>query len=84
MAGRPVLTWESVAHLWPMDGPRIARGSFTLLQKRPRLVARGAVEFVNLELWQRFSRMERVTGIEPALSAWESDMNPRSVLTGRM
>jgi len=27
--------------------------------------------FVNLQLWQRFSRVERVTGIEPALSAWE-------------
>ena len=59
-----------------MDGPRIARGSFTLLQKRPRLVARGAVEFVNLQLWQRFSRVERVTGIEPALSAWEADVLP--------
>ena len=27
--------------------------------------------FVNLQLLQRFSRVERVTGIEPALSAWE-------------
>ena len=26
----------------------------------------------------------QASGIEPALSAWESDMNPRSVLTGRM
>ena len=25
---------------------------------------------------QRFSRMERVTGIEPALSAWEADVLP--------
>jgi hypothetical protein len=31
-----------------------------------------------------FSRVERVTGIEPALSAWESDMDPRSVLPGRI
>jgi hypothetical protein len=29
------------------------------------------VVFVNLQLLQRFSRVERVTGIEPALSAWE-------------
>jgi hypothetical protein len=25
----------------------------------------------NSYVWQRFSRLERVTGIEPALSAWE-------------
>src|SRR5674476_141855 len=25
----------------------------------------------NSYVWQRFSRIERVTGIEPALSAWE-------------
>jgi hypothetical protein len=25
----------------------------------------------NSYVWQRFSRVERVTGIEPALSAWE-------------
>jgi len=29
------------------------------------------VEFVDPQLWQRFARVERVTGIEPALSAWE-------------
>jgi len=29
---------------------------------------------------QRFSRVERVTGIEPALSAWEFGMNLRSTL----
>jgi hypothetical protein len=33
---------------------------------------------------QRFWRVERVTGIEPALSAWESDMSPRSVLPAQM
>ena len=27
-------------------------------------------------VWQRFSRVERVTGIEPALSAWEADVLP--------
>jgi hypothetical protein len=31
---------------------------------------------------QRFSRVERVTGIEPALSAWESDTDPPSTLRG--
>jgi hypothetical protein len=29
------------------------------------------LEFSNSILLQRFSRVERVTGIEPALSAWE-------------
>jgi len=29
------------------------------------------VDFTNVQLRQRFSRLERVTGIEPALSAWE-------------
>jgi len=38
----------------------------------------------NPQLWQHFSRVERVTGIEPALSAWESHMDPRSVLTWRI
>ena len=27
-------------------------------------------------VWQQFSRVERVTGIEPALSAWEADVLP--------
>jgi hypothetical protein len=31
---------------------------------------------------QRFSCIERVTGIEPALSAWESDTDPPSTLRG--
>jgi hypothetical protein len=31
----------------------------------------GGLEFSNSILLQRFSRVERVTGIEPALSAWE-------------
>ena len=35
-------------------------------------------------LLQRVSRVERVTGIEPALSAWESDMDLRSVLAWRI
>ena len=34
-------------------------------------MASGEVEFVNPQLRQRLSRVERVTGIEPALSAWE-------------
>ena len=29
------------------------------------------MDFTNVQLRQRFSRLERVTGIEPALSAWE-------------
>jgi hypothetical protein len=41
-------------------------------------------EFPNAVLLQRYSGMERVTGIEPALSAWESDTDPPSVLPGRI
>jgi hypothetical protein len=44
----------------------------------------GELESSNSRMLQRFTRLERVTGIEPALSAWESDIDPRSVLTGRM
>jgi hypothetical protein len=40
-------------------------------------MAGGEVEFVNLQLRQRFSRVERVTGIEPALSAWEEFLSTR-------
>ena len=36
----------------------------------------------NTVLLQQFSRVERVTGIEPALSAWESDTDPPSTLRG--
>ncbi len=35
------------------------------------------VEFVNPQLRQRFSRLERVTGIEPAHSAWEEFVSHR-------
>jgi hypothetical protein len=31
----------------------------------------------DLLVLQRFSRVERVTGIEPALSAWEEFVSPR-------
>ena len=31
---------------------------------------------------QRFSRVERVTGIEPALSAWEADVLPLNYTRG--
>ena len=31
----------------------------------------------NSYVWQRFSRLERVTGIEPALSAWEEFLSHR-------
>jgi len=38
------------------------------------------VDYAKSQRLQQFSCVERVTGIEPALSAWESDMDPRSVL----
>ena len=34
------------------------------------------MDLTNPQLLQRFSRVERVTGIEPALSAWEADVLP--------
>ncbi len=37
----------------------------------PRPAEDGGLDFTNPQLLQRFSRVERVTGIEPALSAWE-------------
>ena len=48
---------------WPAHEPkaRISRG----------------LESTNLVLLQRFSRVERVTGIEPALSAWEEFISSR-------
>jgi len=36
----------------------------------------------DLLVLQRFSCVERVTGIEPALSAWETCLRSRSVLLG--
>jgi hypothetical protein len=35
------------------------------------------MEFTNTLERQRFSRLERVTGIEPALSAWEEFLSSR-------
>jgi hypothetical protein len=61
-------------------GPRMAHG----VLKWAGPTEHGEVEFTNPQLRQRFSRVERVTGIEPALSAWESHMDPRSVLTWRI
>jgi hypothetical protein len=49
-----------------------------------RLTDNGCLQFTNLQMLERFSHAGQVTGIERALSAWESDMDPRSVLTGRM
>jgi len=37
----------------------------------------GALESSNSIVLQRFSRVERVTGIEPALSAWEEFLSHR-------
>jgi hypothetical protein len=37
----------------------------------------GELESSNSPVLQRFSRMERVTGIEPALSAWEEFLSHR-------
>jgi hypothetical protein len=53
---------------WPEHGPETE-------------VGRGLESF-NSILSQRFWRVERVTGIEPALSAWESDTDPPSTLRG--
>ena len=47
-------------------------------------MARGVLVLVNLQLLQRFSRVERVTGIEPALSAWEADVLPLNYTRRRL
>jgi len=41
----------------------------------------GGLEFSNSILLQRFSCVERVTGIEPALSAWEEFLSHRVSLS---
>jgi hypothetical protein len=41
----------------------------------------GALESSNSLVLQRFSRVERVTGIEPALSAWEEFLSNRISLS---
>jgi hypothetical protein len=61
-------------------GPRIAHRSFTLLGMGPRPTPCGEVKFLNPQLRQRFPRLERVTGIEPALSAWEEFLSHRVLL----
>src|SRR5664280_2254881 len=53
---------------WPRRGPRCASDTER--------------ESPNKVLLQRNSCLERVTGIEPALSAWESDTDPPSTLRG--
>jgi hypothetical protein len=75
-----MLIWESVAH----GCARIVSGVVQLLCGGLRTTDAGAMHYPNFQLLQRFSRLERVTGIEPAPSAWELDMNTRSVLPGRM
>src|SRR5450631_4627034 len=49
----------------------MAHGSSALLWSGPSPTEDGKMDFTNPQLRQRFSRVERVTGIEPALSAWE-------------
>ena len=48
---------------WPARGPETRIGS--------------GLKACNLVLLQHFSRVERVTGIEPALSAWEEFLSHR-------
>ena len=52
-------------------GLRIAHGSSTELWIGPRQTEAEEVDFTNPQLRPHFSCVERVTGIEPALSAWE-------------
>ena len=62
-----MLSWESVAH----GCARIVSGVVQLLCGGLRTTDAGAIHYPNPQLLQCFSRVERVTGIEPALSAWE-------------
>jgi hypothetical protein len=39
------------------------------------------MELTNPHEWQHFSYLERVTGIEPALSAWEEFLSHRVSLS---
>jgi hypothetical protein len=49
----------------------MVHGSFTLFGIGPWATDNGEDEFTNPQLRQYCSRDQRVTGIEPALSAWE-------------
>jgi hypothetical protein len=42
------------------------------------------MEFTNPHEWQHISRLERVTGIEPALSAWEPTCCGQSTVADRL
>ena len=63
----------------PRASVRIVRGSLMGEQLGERAQFPKVAVASDLLVLQRFSRVERVTGIEPALSAWESDMDPCTV-----
>jgi hypothetical protein len=75
-----MLIWESVAHGFA----RIVSGVVQLLCGGLRTTDAGAMHYPTSQLLQRLSCVERVTGIEPALSAWESDMEPCAVLRPKL
>jgi hypothetical protein len=62
-------------------GLRMAHGWPTVFWSGPRPTDNRRMEFTNPQLLQYFSRLERVTGIEPALSAWEEFLCPRVLLS---
>jgi len=61
----------------PRASVRIVRGSLMGEQLGERAQFPKVALAAELLVLQRFSRMERVTGIEPALSAWEEFLSHR-------
>ncbi len=61
----------------PRASVRIVRGSLMGEQLGERAQFPKVAVAADLLVLQCFSRMERVTGIEPALSAWEEFLSPR-------
>ena len=70
---------------WSRREDRAQIASWSNYQTRAQTLM---VESLPDPVLQRFSRVERVTGIEPALSAWEADVLPlnytRAALLGAL
>jgi hypothetical protein len=65
----------------PRASVRIVRGSLMGEQLGERAQFPKVAVASDLLVLQRFSRVERVTGIEPALSAWEEFLSNRISLS---
>jgi len=61
-------------------GPRVARDTL----EWPKTTVRWDVDYAKQQRLQRFSRVERETGLEPALSGWEPTRYGEFTVAGRL